>query len=248
MGTKAGEIKRFKLDEIEIPLVWCPAGRFKMGSPESEPQRSSDENQVDVEITKGFWLGQTPVTQQLYEYVMQENPSHFQGHPQRPVEKVDWTMSTRFCNQLSELLRGRDQLPQGVQFSLPTEAHWEYACRAGTKTAYSFGHLVSHLSQYGWFDGNAAGETHEVGQKQPNPWGLYDMHGNIWEWCSDWYVGTLSGGQDPWVPSSGSDRVNRGGSWNDYASDCRSAYRSRYSPVSRGSNLGFRLALVPSGS
>ena len=134
-------------------------------------------------------------------------------------------------------------------YRLPTEAEWEYACRAGTTTEYSFGDDVSVLGDFAWFDDNSGSQTHPVGQKRPNGWGLYDMHGNVWEWCSDWHGDYAAGAvRDPAGPASGSIRVLRGGCWYDSAGFCRSAFRIRFYPSYRFSNYGFRLALSPSGA
>jgi formylglycine-generating enzyme required for sulfatase activity len=133
-------------------------------------------------------------------------------------------------------------LPEGWKFALPTEAQWEYACRAGEKGPFSGG----SLDDVGWYDENSDSETHEVGEKKPNAWGLHDMHGNVWEWCADWWDDTLKGGVDPTGPSSGVDRVYRGGSWGFDASDCRAARRGGSGPDDRLNDLGFRPALVPS--
>ena len=180
----------------------------------------------------------TEVTQEQYQKVMGTNPSQFKG-PQNPVEKVSWADAVEFCGKLSAMPAEKTA---GHVYRLPTEAEWEYACRSGTTTAYGFGDDASRLGDYGWFDGNSDSSTHPVGEKKPNAWGLYDMHGNVWEWCQDWYGDYPSGSTtDPTGPSSGSFRVDRGGSWCSSAGYCRSAYRYRNAPESRGNFLGFRV-------
>ena len=162
----------------------------------------------------------------------------------RPVEIVSWNDAQEFCEKLSALAEER---AAGRVYRLPTEAEWEYACRAGTTTAWSFGDAESLLGDFAWFRDNAEETTHAVGQKKPNAFGLYDMHGNVWEWCSDWHGDYASGSAtDPTGPSSGSDRVLRGGSWLNPAGYCRSAFRIRFNQSRRNSNYGFRLALSPS--
>jgi sulfatase modifying factor 1 len=170
-----------------------------------------------------------------------------------PATYVSWDTATAFCRKLTEQERQAGRLPKDWEYTLPTEAQWEYACRARTKTKFSFSDDESKLGDYAWFFGNArmAGEfyAHQVGQKKANLWGLFDMHGNVWEWCRDIYADELSGGRDPEVQpdekTRGSYRVNRGGGWYDYAAFCRSANRSRLSPSLRSRLLGVRVALSP---
>ena len=167
-------------NSIGMKLVLIPAGEFLMGSPESDSDAPDEEKpQHKVRISKPFYLGVTEVTQEQYERVMGENPSRFKGDPQRPVEKVSWEDAVAFCRKLSE--------KEGRTYRLPTEAEWEYACRAGSQTKWSFGDDDSALKEYAWYLDNADSTTHPVAQKKPNAWGLYDMHGNVWEWCQDWY-------------------------------------------------------------
>jgi formylglycine-generating enzyme required for sulfatase activity len=225
---------------LGMKFVWIPPGTFLMGSPSGEQGRFSDETQHRVTLTKGFYLGVYAVTQTEWQAVMGTNRSHFKGD-KRPVERVSWDHCQEFCRKLSER--------EGKTYRLPTEAEWEYACRAGTTKAYYFGDDPAKLPDYAWFDGNSGDETHPVGQKKPNAWGLYDMHGNVWEWCQDWYGGYPTSDQvDPQGPSEGSDRVYRGGSWRHDPRRCRSADRHRFEPGHRYHNLGCRLALVPSGT
>jgi len=232
-ATSAATGQAITISDLNLELVPIPAGRFAMGSTNG----GSDERPVtQVEITRAFWLGKTEVTQAQWEAVMGSNPSRFKG-ADRPVEQVSYDDALEFCRKLTERERAAGRLPSGYEYTLPTEAQWEYACRAGTSGDYAGG-----LDSMGWYEDNSG---HPVAQKQANAWGLYDMHGNVWEWCLDWYAGSLPGGtvRDPSGPSSGSDRVLRGGSWFDSASFCRSARRVSLGPGFRFYDLGFRLAL-----
>jgi formylglycine-generating enzyme required for sulfatase activity len=231
-------------------FVWIPAGTFTMGSLASEQDRDSDEGpQTVVTITRGFWLGRYEVTQGDYAAVMAANPSHFQGDWDRPVERVNWKDATNYCGNLTAAERAAGRLPAGYVYRLPTEAEWEYACRAGTTTRFSYGHDLnySQLGNYAWYASNSGSTTHAVGLKPPNAWGLYDMAGNVSEWCLDWYGGYLGGSViDPTGAASGSDRVIRGGCWYSDGRDCRSANRGNYAPDGQlNSGIGFRAVLAP---
>jgi formylglycine-generating enzyme required for sulfatase activity len=212
-----------------------------MGSPDSDSDAFDYEKpQHTVRITKPSYLGVTEVTQEQFERVMGTNPSNFKG-AQLPVERVSWEDAVEFCRKLSELPAERGA---GRVYRLPTEAEWEYACRAGSKTKWSFGDSEASLGDYAWYYKNWNRSTQSVGTKKPNAWGLYDMHGNVWEWCSDWfgdYASTTV--SDPTGPAAGSARVYRGGGWSGPAWGCQSAIRGRARPLYRGSHLGFRLAL-----
>jgi formylglycine-generating enzyme required for sulfatase activity len=237
-GKRAGEEKVIEITPgVTLTFYWCPAGKFTMGSPKSEVYRSKNENQVDVTLSLGFWMAKTQVTQGQWQSVMGGNPSKFKG-ANRPVEHVSWDETQEFLTKVNLIIGNSD----GGRIVLPTEAQWEYACRAGEKELYSGG----TIEQVAWYDGNSDSKTHNVGTKKANTWGLHDMHGNVWEWCADWYHDTLPGGTDPSGPSSGSYFVRRGGSWNNLAADCRAANRSRPLPAYRNYNLGFRPAMVPS--
>ena len=221
-----------------MTFCWCPAGDFLMGSPETEYGRLSDyEDQVHVTLTKGFWMAKTEVTQAQWRAVMGNNPSHFNGDD-LPVETVSWDDAQGFIKKVNS----SGVMPSGWKMALPTEAQWEYACRAGETGPYSGG----AIEQVAWHDENSGDKTHPVGTKKSNAWGLHDMHGNVWEWCADWYGGELSGGTDPSGPSSGVYRVFRGGSWGSLAAFCRAAFRNWFNPGDRYFGLGFRPALVPS--
>jgi formylglycine-generating enzyme required for sulfatase activity len=238
-------------NSIGMKLVLIPKGTFMMGSPESEEGRKENETQHEVTIGKVYYLGVYEVTQAQYEKVMGKNPSYSQGavvgneNADLPVEMVSWDDAVEFCKKLSEL---PDEKKAGRVYRLPTEAEWEYACRAGSKTAYSFDDEEGLLPEYGWFNRNSSRRTHTVGLLEPNAWGLYDMHGNVWEWCSDRHGEYPKGAvSDPTGPKEGSFRVYRGGGWYFGAAFCRSAIRFRNDPSIRNVDLGFRLALSSSG-
>ncbi|MFN6300953.1 MAG: formylglycine-generating enzyme family protein [Planctomycetota bacterium] len=238
-------------NSIGMKLMLIPKGKFMMGSPESEQGRNENENQHEVTISKDYYLGVYEVTQAQYEKVIGKNPSHFQGaevgneNADLPVEMVSWDDAVEFCKKLSEL---PDEKKAGRVYRLPTEAEWEYACRVGSKTAYSFDDEEGLLPEYGWFSRNSSRRTHTVGLLEPNVWGLHDMHGHVWEWCSDWYEEYPEGAvSDPVGAKEGSSRVYRGGSWLNSAANCRSANRRRNDPSDRSNGIGFRVALSFSG-
>jgi len=243
------------VNSIGMKLVLIPKGTFTR---ENSP----------VTISQAYYLGVYEVTQEQNEKVMGTNPSYFQGDhvaerdpetgvvkeidsSSHPVENVSWDDAVQFCKRLSEL---PEEKAAGRVYRLPTEAEWEYACRAGTTTKFSFGDDERQLGDYAWFSGNSSAKTrpgrktHPVGQKKPNAWSLYDMHGNVWEWCSDWYDEYPEGAvSDPVGPREGVGRVYRGGSWSNGAASCRSSIRGRTGPANRSHNCGFRLALSSPG-
>ena len=236
-------------NSIGIKLVLIPKGTFMMGSPKSEEGRQEIETQHEVIISKDYYLGIYEVTQTQYKTVMGKNPSHFQGalvggdNSDLPVENVTWEDAIAFCKKLSAL---PEEKKATRIYRLPTEAEWEYACRAGSKTAYTFDDEEDLLSVYGWFRRNSSDRTHSVGLLEPNGWGLHDMHGNVWERCSDWFGEYPTGAvTDPVGPNEGSHRVLRGGSWCFGAEDCRSAIRLKLRPSDSDYNGGFRVALSP---
>ena len=239
-------------NSIGMKLVLIPKGKFMMGSPESEEDRYENETEHEVTISKDYYLGVTEVTQGQYEKVIGVNPSFWQKRVIRksdssmyPVEQVTWEDAVEFCKELSDL---PEEKKAGRVYRLPTEAEWEYACRAGSKSAYSFGESSKSLGDYAWFNRNSNSQTHPVGEKKANARGLYDMHGNLAEWCSDWYGEYPKGAvSDPVGPREGLGRVFRGGCWIFDAATCRTAVRGRGTPGDRVINLGFRLALSPSG-
>jgi formylglycine-generating enzyme required for sulfatase activity len=227
-------------NKVTMKLVLIPAGKFKMGSPKDEMDRDDNEGpQHEVTISKPFYMGIHEVTQEQYEQVMGKNPSSFKG-AKNPVEKVSWEDTVAFCKKLSQM--------SGKTVRLPTEAEWEYACRAGSRTQFYYGDdaYCGKLTDYAWWDENSDLETHRVGQKRPNVWGLYDMHGNVWEWCSDWY-GPYDDKMltDPPGAATGRCRVLRGGGCFSCAVYCCSASRGRIIPGFRDddSDFGFRVVV-----
>ena len=232
-GTQAGEERTF----AGTKMIWCLPGEFLMGSPADETGRSENETQHRVTLTKGFWLAKTETTQGQWERLMGGNPSEFKG-AELPVETVSWDDAQEYLVKMNS----QDSLPSGWKWVLPSEAQWEYACRAGTETTYA-----GDLDEMAWYEENSGSKTNPVGMKKANAWGLYDMHGNVWEWCMD-YKGEYESGfaTDPTGVNTGGLRVNRGGSWVDHAQHCRSANRYIGTPGRRDYRLGFRPALVPS--
>ena len=246
-------------NSIGMILVLIPKGTFQMGSPAREAGSRDNEGQHEVTLTQDYYLGAFEVTQAQYKKVMGKNPSYFQGesvaerHPMtgrvvkevdsanHPVDMVSWKEAVKFCEKLSALPEERKA---GRKYRLPIEAEWEYACRVGSTTEFSFGDDPGQLSNYAWFGENSKGQTHPVGEKKPNALGLYDMEGNVFEWCSDWYGKyPKSPITDPTGPETGSNRVVRGGSWDCRAASCRSAYRFGDEPFGRSFILGFRVVL-----
>jgi formylglycine-generating enzyme required for sulfatase activity/serine/threonine protein kinase len=243
---QAGDVHVVRVGDQDLRFRWCPPGTFTMGSPEDEKDRDTDEDQVEVTLTKGFWMTETEVTQGLWQAAggPKLDWSRFGGSPDLPVYNVSHLEAEEFASMLTRQLREAGQLPNGMKVALPTEAQWEYAARAGSKTRFSFGDDEVRLGEYTWFVGNSGNKVHAVGSKNPNDWGLRDMAGNMWEWCSDGYGDKLPGGVDPCGPSGAGYRVNRGGSWYDLPRDCRSANRRWFELDFRDSNVGFRVAAV----
>ena len=227
---------------VTVKLVLIPAGKFVMGSPDSEKGRVKNESPHEVSLSKPFYMGVTEVTQAQYQAIMGTNSSHFKGET-NPAEMVSWNDATDFCKKLSGKTR--------QTFRLPTEAEWEYACRvedpprrAGTATAFSFGDSDSNLGEYAWYWTNSDNAAHPVGLKKPNAWGLYDMHGNVWEWCADWYGEYPKGAvTDPQGAAPCAQCVLRGGSWLFNTGNCRAANRHWSSPGGRLSDFGFRVVV-----
>ena len=224
-------------NSIGMEFVLIPAGEFEMGSPSGEEDRGRDEGPVHrTKIEKSFYMGRYEVTQKEWREVMGNNPSHFTGD-NLPVEQVSWNDVQEFIRKLNEK-EGTDK------YRLPSEAKWEYACRAGTTTRYSFGDSKYKLGGYAWYHINAGSKTHPVGRKKPNPYGLYDMHGNVWEWVQDKYHSDYDGAPNDgsvWESGDGAFRVIRGGSWDRVAMYCRSAFRSYHDLGYRNRYIGFRL-------
>ncbi len=219
----------FTFKEIEQRLRWIPPGQFVMGSPEKEGDRYDDERQHQVTLTRGYWLFDTPVTQALWQAVMGKNPSHFKG-ADHPVEGVSWQDCVQFMKKLNREVSGLD-------LQLPSEAQWEYACRAGTTAATYAGDLENEtepavLKEIAWYGKNSGSKTHPVAKKKANSWGLYDMLGNVHEWCADWWQTDFAAEAviDPTGPGRGTERVIRGGSWFNDARHVRAAYRRQLRP------------------
>ena len=243
-GSQAGEKMTLKIADADYTFVWCPAGEFVMGSPASEEGRYSAEVPHKVKLSKGFWLLESEVTQGMWQSVMgtsvRQECEKAGGHwvtaagPDFPMFYVDWNGAKAFCEKLSERA--------GCEITLPTEAEWEYACRAGTKTPYA----AENLGEVAWYAENSEYKTHEVKTKAPNAWGLYDMHGNVYEWCLDQYSDLgPEPAADPLVAADAATHVYRGGCWDSLARNCRSAFRMRYPATTRLDYTGLRILLVP---
>ena len=247
-GRAAGEL--WEANGLKMKFRWCPAGQFMMGSPKSEPNRVHHEGPVTVKLTRGFWMAEYEVTQEQWESLMVTTIADQQAKAKQdelygqgaryPMYYVNHDEATEFCRELTASERDAGRLPNGWEFRLPTEAQWEYACRAGTTTAFAFGNSLS--SKQANFSESNLGRACEVGSYKANAWGLHDMHGNVSEWCRDWYVETLPGGRNPEVSSAGEGRVLRGGSWLfNYSGDSRSAIRYMNTPVYRNNFYGLRV-------
>jgi sulfatase modifying factor 1 len=253
-GVNAGDARTL----AGMALRWCPPGRFRMGSTPEEPGRRSDEGPVDVTLSRGFWMGQFEVTQSQWRRLMGTLPGELVAGAgdDVPVYWTSFVQAEEFCRRLTEA--AADGLPSGWEFRLPTEAQWEYACRAGTTTAFSFGETLTTAQANfgrpfrgappGFPDGSAT----PVGAYPPNAWGLHDMHGNQWEWCRDYFHRQILGGVDPdrrdekgALNRDGSvSRVRRGGGWPEEARFCRSAARLPFEPERGSNHIGFRVVLV----
>ena len=251
-GQKVGQVEKEKEITADLPggakmaFVYVRPGKFLMGSPDSDPWADTPEKpQHEVTITKGFYLGKYEATQGQWVVVIGTTPwsgqSYVQENPDHPAASVSW-------DDVQEFIKILNRAADAGLYRLPTEAEWEYACRAGTTTRWSFGDDKSLLGEYAWYLDNASdvGEdyAHKVGAKKPNPWGLYDMHGNVWEWCQDWYSGAYYSSSppvDPQGPESGTLRVVRGGFFGRHAQHQRSALRDSPPPSARDGRIGFRL-------
>jgi formylglycine-generating enzyme required for sulfatase activity len=241
--------KKSLTNSFGMKFIYIPPGTFMMGSPLTEFGRDKDEKQRTVTLTEGFYIQTTEVTQGQWKAVMRKNPSFFKNCGDNcPVEQISW-------NDAQELISKLNQMEGSVIYRLPTEAEWEYACRAGSKTAIANGGILelecdhdSNLDAMGWYCGNARKKTHPVAQKNPNDWGLYDMHGNVFEWCQDRYGDYYSTSiTDPTGPMDGLYRVYRGGGWNFGAKLSRSAERLKFTPDYKSRALGFRLLRIAGG-
>jgi len=251
-GVKAGQ----EITVGGIRLCWCPPGRFMMGSPLGEPERRPDEDQVAVTLTRGFWMAKIETTQGDWKRAMGKllGPltAELPEGNEFPVGNVNFAEAEGFCRKMTELGRQSGDLPAGWEFRLPTEAQWEYACRAGTTTATSFGDKLSSKQANfkgqpydGGEPGPSLNRAAKVGSYPANAWGLHDMHGNTYEWCRDWYHPSLPGGVDPDLYlAKATSRVRRGGCWADEGWPCRSAFRLRFEPERRYDHIGFRVVVV----
>ncbi len=260
-GSKGGDER----EVASVKLCWCPPGRFRMGSPPGEPERRPGEDQVEVTLTKGFWMAKCEVTQEQWKRIVGKLPGELTAElpegDDYPVGNVNFAETEAFCQKLTELGRQAGDLPKEWEFRLPTEAQWEYACRAGTTTATAFGdQLSSKQANFkgkpynGAEPGPSLKKAAKVGSYPANAWGLHDMHGNIFEWCRDWYHAKLLGGIDPDLYSAKDtaqrnrtgdvSRVRRGGAWDDDGWPCRSAFRLRFEPERRYDHIGFRVVAV----
>jgi formylglycine-generating enzyme required for sulfatase activity len=259
LGSKGGDER----EVAGVRLCWCPAGRFLMGSPPEELERRPGEDQVVVTLTNGFWAGKYEVTQGEWKRIVGEFPEKFTAGEgdDLPVYSVNFAEAQGFCQKLTETAHTSGDLPQNWEFRLPTEAQWEYFCRAGTTTATSFGDKLSSTQANfqgkpynGAEEGPSLKRVARVGSYPANPWGLHDVHGNVFEWCRDWHHASLPGGVDPDLHSAkttamrgktGSvSRVRRGGCWADDGWACRSAFRLRFEPERRADHIGFRVVAV----
>lgn len=246
-----------------VRLCWCPAGKFRMGSPPDEPERRPGEDQVDVLLSRGFWMGKVEVTQAQWKKVVGAFPDEQSAGEgdSYPVTTITFAQAEDFCRKLTAIAVAAGELPAGWEFRLPTEAQWEYACRAGTTTATSFGDRLSSTQANfegkpynGAPDGPSLKRCAPVGSYPANRWGLHDLHGNAFEWCRDWYLEQHPGGTDPDFYDAKDravknrdgtlSRVRRGGCWADEGWPCRSAFRLRFEPERAHAHIGFRVACV----
>lgn len=260
-GRHAGEERQIS----GMTFCWCPPGRFKMGSPPNEPERRPGETQVDVTLTRGFWIGKYEVTQGEWKQIAGPLPGdltqELPAGDDLPVGNVNFAEAEEFCHRLTMRARTSGELGGGWEARLPTEAQWEFACRAGTTTATSFGNSLSSTqanfkgrTYNGGQTGPSLNHAAKVGSYPPNAWGIHDMHGNTFEWCRDWYHSQLPGGTDPDLHDAketasrsehgGLSRARRGGCWADDGWPCRSAFRLRFEPERRYDHIGFRVVVV----
>jgi formylglycine-generating enzyme required for sulfatase activity len=244
-GDKADKLPKALANSIDMVLIRIDPGKFTMGSPKTEIKREEGEDEHQIEISKTFYMGKYEVTQAQFQAVVGKNPSYFKGD-KLPVDSVSWADAKVFCDKLSK--------KENKVYTLPTEAEWEYACRAGTKTSFCLGNVIS-TDQINYNGNKIYGDgkkgvfrkkTMEVGSLPPNKWGLHDMHGNVWEWCEDWYNDDYyktSPKQDPKGAEKGESRVLRGGSWESAPEECRSANRGQSPPGEGYNHVGFRVVL-----
>lgn len=261
-GTQAGDVRND--NELQLKLVWCPPGLFTMGSLPGETVYRQNEARVMARFSRGYWIGKYEVTQNEWEAIMESNPSEFspigfgkykvigKDTARFPVESMLVEEAEQFCRKLTECEHAARRLPAGCAYTLPNEAQWEYACRAGTTTATAFGDQLSSVSANfkGFLPYNGAKRgpflfrPTDVGSYEPNAWGLHDMHGNVWEFCAGWYSDEAPGGIDPQPATSGTYRIGKGGSWFHEGRYTRSAFRYWIEPTMRQGTVGFRVALT----
>ena len=234
----------WKVSSPDLTMAWIPPGDYRRGSSVLEKDRSEDETLKEVVVSRGFWLSKHEITQAQWTLVMGNSPSEFDGDD-LPVEGVSWAEASTFCEKSTENARANGTLPPGYVYSLPSEAQWEYACRARTVTAFFHGNEAGGLEKYAWTSENAEGKTHPVGELRPNRWGLHDMHGNVLEWCRDFYSEYPKlKSINPTGPKDGSEYLARGGSILNSRLECRSAKRFKMD-VEQRKMVGLRLALAP---
>ncbi len=260
-GDRAGAEREI----VGIALCWCPPGTFLMGSPVTEPERQPGENQVEVTLTKGFWIAKFEATQGQWKRIVGDLPGELTAElpegDDYPVGNVNFAEAEAFCAKLTERAHQSGELPAEWEFRLPTEAQWEYACRAGTTTATAFGDSLSSTQANfkgkpynGGAPGASLGRAAKVGSYPANPWGVHELHGNIYEWCRDWYHHKLPGGIDPDLHDAKAtatksehgdiSRSRRGGCWADEGWPLRTAFRLRFEPERRYDHIGFRVVAV----
>jgi formylglycine-generating enzyme required for sulfatase activity len=233
--------KRIELFGIELTKI--DPGKFSMGIRNLDERVEPYEGVRSVEITKPYYLGTHEVTQSVWNKVMDGNPSHFKGRD-HPVENVTWKESMAFCQSLNTEIKNFKNIPQGMRFRLPSEAEWEYAARAGTKTVYFFGDKPSTIGDFAWISDNSKEGSRSVKTKKPNPWGVYDVYGNVREWCLDGYdVRPKKKLIDPVIGWKNMDKVNRGGSWDSCEDCCKTGRRSNFGKDYKSNDIGFRVAL-----
>lgn len=230
--------KNFTEPRTKIDLVAVPAGSFTMGNTDGEPD---EQPLTKVTITHAFWMSKTEITQAQWRVLVPDMPAYFTVDFEQPVESLTWEQANEYCQLLTQMARSQMKLPEGYVFRLPTEAEWAYVVRASTSGQY--GRKVKKMA---WYDENSRQTTHNVAQKQANAWGIYDLFGNVWEWCADWY-GPYQGGEarDPAGPKTGDMRVKRGGSWWEPVDFCTSSFRGRGIPGDGCFDTGFRVVLAP---
>lgn len=234
-GAAGRKLRMPMVGDVYMDYCYISSGSMALGSTPDNKMRSRDGQRFEVVFENHFWMARTQVTQKQYQTIMNRQPSVFSG-PDHPVENVSWEDAQEFVERLNK----RAILPKRWSFSLPSEMQWEYACKAGTQSEYSGG----SLDEVGWYSSNSKSKTQPVAFKKPNPWGLHDMHGNVWEWCSDWFTSQFLTETDPGRAFMGIMKVKRGGSWGSGAEECKSSSRRGSSPTEKNSLTGFRTVII----